>query len=77
MGRILYLLSLGRLFGEHASSCLPEEVASQGLKVIWRGHSKEKLDALLESERNGGEIPPCLSFCDGRLKPSAPLRAKL
>lgn len=72
-----YLLSLGRLFGEHASSCLPEEVASQGLKVIWRGHSKEKLDALLESERNGGEIPPCLSFCDGRLEPSAPLRAKL
>eukprot|EP00435_Cladocopium_sp_Y103_P006370 s1120_g2.t1 len=44
-----YLLALADLFQEHAASCLPEEVAQQGLHVVWRGHTKEKLDELLAS----------------------------
>jgi len=55
-----YLLALGDLFQEHAAQCLPKEVAKQGLRVVWRGHSKEKLDELLASEAKGREIPPCL-----------------
>lgn len=68
-----YLLALADLFQEHAANCLPEEVAQQGLHVVWRGHSKEKLDELLVLEAKGREIPPCLHTRGTRRAPVAKL----
>jgi len=72
----MYLLVLADLFQEHAAKCLPKEVADEGLHVVWRGHSKERLDQLLVSEAKGKEIPSCLHTgegCDGPKPPPAKL----
>jgi len=71
-----YLVALGRLFGEHASSCLPPAVAAEGLSITWRGHSKDKLDKLLEAECQGSSVPSCLRTMDGIVR-AAPRRSKL
>jgi len=73
-----YVLDVARIFEENRAECLPPEVAEKGLTVMWRGHSKEEFDALLESAAPGKEIPACVITVTG-LEPRLPakLQSKL
>mmetsp|Transcript_8219 Transcript_8219/g.19583 ORF Transcript_8219/g.19583 Transcript_8219/m.19583 type:complete len:340 (-) Transcript_8219:137-1156(-) len=66
-----YLLALAELFQQHAATCLPPEVAREGLHVVWRGHSKAQLDKLLAAET--AEWPPCLRTGEGVAAPRSRL----
>uniref|UniRef100_A0A7S4PXC7 Acyltransferase n=1 Tax=Alexandrium monilatum TaxID=311494 RepID=A0A7S4PXC7_9DINO len=64
-----YVKELARLFEEHRHTCLPADVAKRGLTVLWRGHSKEELDGLLDTAGLERDRVPCLVTATGQRAP--------
>uniref|UniRef100_A0A7S1MSH1 Acyltransferase n=1 Tax=Alexandrium catenella TaxID=2925 RepID=A0A7S1MSH1_ALECA len=72
-----YVKELARLFEEHHRTCLPADVAARGLTVMWRGHSKEELDVLLDGAGLERDQVPSLVTVSGQSAPPKLLQSRL